>query len=397
MKIALVTSSAPFGPGESFVVVEANALVEQRVELVLVPTHIRSKVPRKIKLDTAIKVISHGLLSFTVFKTFIWEIVDRPIPVMRAFYMVLSWQPVILVKNLMVLPKAVWLATLVKDMNIQHIHAQWVSTPSTVAMVASSLSGVPWSFTAHRGDIVDNNLLCKKMSSASFSRFIAKKSIELAENICAPMSSEPKLLHMGVLMPKFQKKGQIQDKFVFLCPASLTLVKGHQYLIKAFSSLRDKEGIELWLAGSGPLKSELEALVENSGLTQTVKFLGEVTHSDLLDMYAEAKVNAVVLPSLDLGNGVHEGIPVSLMEAMSYGIPVISTSTGGIPELLYDGAGVIVLQSSAIELAKAINKLRFDLYLYKQVSDAGRQRIVEQFNLEVVTKRLVSWFEENSA
>jgi len=397
MKIALVTSSAPFGPGESFVVVEANALVEQRVELVLVPTHIRSKVPRKIKLDTAIKVISHGLLSFTVFKTFIWEIVDRPIPVMRAFYMVLSWQPVILVKNLMVLPKAVWLAALVKDMNIQHIHAQWVSTPSTVAMVASSLSGVPWSFTAHRGDIVDNNLLCKKMSSASFSRFIAKKSIELAENICAPMSSEPKLLHMGVLMPKFQKKGQIQDKFVFLCPASLTLVKGHQYLIKAFSSLRDKEGIELWLAGSGPLKSELEALVENSGLTQTVKFLGEVTHSDLLDMYAEAKVNAVVLPSLDLGNGVHEGIPVSLMEAMSYGIPVISTSTGGIPELLYDGAGVIVLQSSAIELAKAINKLRFDLYLYKQVSDAGRQRIVEQFNLEVVTKRLVSWFEENSA
>ena len=64
--------------------------------------------------------------------------------------------------------------------------------------------------------------------------------------------------------------------------------------------------------------------------------LGTVPHAELLGLYRERAVDCVVLPSVDLGAGVHEGLSVALIEAMAYGIPVISTTTGGLPELLDD-------------------------------------------------------------
>ena len=63
------------------------------------------------------------------------------------------------------------------------------------------------------------------------------------------------------------------------------------------------------------------------------------------------EADIVVLPSLDLGKHLHEGIPVPLMEAMANRIPVISTQTGGIPELLRDGAGIMVSPGDAAALA----------------------------------------------
>ena len=73
-------------------------------------------------------------------------------------------------------------------------------------------------------------------------------------------------------------------------------------------------------------------------------------------MYREGRVGMVVLPSVDLGNNLHEGIPVALIEAMSYNIPVVGTHTGGIPELLEGGAGLIVPDKDPAALADAIER-----------------------------------------
>ncbi len=89
------------------------------------------------------------------------------------------------------------------------------------------------------------------------------------------------------------------------------------------------------------------------------------------------------------------GIPVSLMEAMAYFIPVIATTTGGIPELLGAGAGISVPQRSSTELAEAIHKLRTDAGYYKQIAFLGRQRIFEKFNLDRVVKMLLALINDN--
>jgi hypothetical protein len=101
-----------------------------------------------------------------------------------------------------------------------------------------------------------------------------------------------------------------------------------RYLLEAWKILRDRgvEG-ELRLAGPGELRSTLEAQVNASGLADSVRFLGAVPHDALLKIYGEVEIAAVVLASIDMGHGLHEGIPVALIEAMSFGIPVIATTT----------------------------------------------------------------------
>jgi len=70
------------------------------------------------------------------------------------------------------------------------------------------------------------------------------------------------------------------------------------------------------------------------------------------------------------------------MEAMAYGVPVVSTNTGGIPELLSDGAGIVVKEKDAQGLASAIEKLIKDEKFAAEVGKRGRQKVEEEFNLQ---------------
>ena len=150
-------------------------------------------------------------------------------------------------------------------------------------------------------------------------------------------------------------------------------------------------GVEckLLVAGGGELRPELEALVQNLGLADAVQFLGQLSHSEILAMYREGRVGMVVLPSVDLGHNLHEGIPVALIEAMSYGIPVVGTQTGGIPELLEGGAGLIVPDKDPAALADAIERYVRDPVFAAEVARKGRQRICESFNVTTVVSQLL--------
>ena len=84
-------------------------------------------------------------------------------------------------RNLVVYAKSLWLAGLARDWRADHIHAHWLTTTSTMAMIASEIFGIPWSSTAHRGDIARHNLLPLKLSRAKFVRFISEDGMRLIE------------------------------------------------------------------------------------------------------------------------------------------------------------------------------------------------------------------------
>ena len=88
------------------------------------------------------------------------------------------------------------------------------------------------------------------------------------------------------------------------------------------------------------------------------------------------------------GDGHHEGIPVALMEAMSYGIPVISTPAGGVPELLSGGAGLLVPPGNPSPLADAIESMLRDPQLREQYGRAGRARVDNEFNIKSISIKL---------
>jgi glycosyltransferase involved in cell wall biosynthesis len=150
--------------------------------------------------------------------------------------------------------------------------------------------------------------------------------------------------------------------------------------------------LELWLAGQGPLQGSLQAQVARLGVGDRVRFLGQVPHDELMRRYASGDVHAVVLPSVDLGGGECEGIPVSLVEAMAHGIPVVSTSTGAIPELLENGAGVLVPERDPQALALALESLVRDGALWERYSRDGRERATSQYDVRVTAGRLVELF-----
>ena len=400
MKILYISSSAPLGKGEEFVIDELNAIAKHNVHVLLAPAIIRNNSANRHVLDERVELIEQKLVSYPVIRCFLGELFRAPFSLFSVLGLALSWNPVVLSKNLLVAPKAIWLGRFARECGVDHIHAHWASTPSTLAMLVGEMSNITWSFTAHRSDIVSNNVLSKKLTHASFIRFISKSGIKLAEKYTELPGNKVKMLHMGVEIPdSVCRSGDYKknDKFVILCPANMIPVKGHSFLIEALSLSLNQEKIELKLAGSGPLKEALEKQVKRLGLDGIVKFLGHVPHDELISMYRMASIDAVILPSLDLGDGLHEGIPVSLMEAMSYSIPVISTSTGGIPELLHDGAGVLVTQGNAQALADAIDHLISEQLTAQKIAKKGRVRVDEQFNLDSIAKTLVEWFEMASS
>jgi glycosyltransferase involved in cell wall biosynthesis len=172
-------------------------------------------------------------------------------------------------------------------------------------------------------------------------------------------------------------------------------VKGHKYLLEACAILVQK-GInyKCIFCGDGPLKNELEGLIKKRGLTAHVNLYGMIPHDQLMHMYEKKEVDIVILPSINTEKGEFEGIPVALMEAMAFGIPVISTDTGGVPELLGDGSGIMVKEKDSEAIADSIEKLMNDPTYYNLMSNKGREKIEQDFNASQICRELFTLFKQ---
>ena len=392
-KILYVTAAFPYDVGESFLIPEVKELLRRGYDVRIVPRSPTGQVVHKDALELEKHCEARGLFAWDVLKGALREIFLRPRGAFRALAILhrnSTWRT--FAKNLFVYAKGLWLGGVARKWQADHIHVHWISTPATIGMIASIVSQTPWSCTAHRADIDLNNLLAEKLKRASFVRFISQSGWRMAESLGAPPSTRNAVvMHLGVDLPS---DGEVPSspgpRNIILCPANLYPVKGHRYLIEAIGLLR-KRGVEctLLVAGKGTLRPELEALAQSLGLTDAVQFLGQRSHTEILAMYQEGRVGMTVLPSVDLGHNLHEGIPVGLIEAMAYGIPVIGTRTGGIPELLEGGAGLIVPDKDPAALADAIERYVGDPVFTAEVARMGRQRICESFNVKTVVSQLL--------
>ncbi len=151
-------------------------------------------------------------------------------------------------------------------------------------------------------------------------------------------------------------------------------VKDHATLIRAFSRVRSTCGdVTLLIAGDGPCKEDLQALVATLGLNEHVRFLGE--RHDIPGVLAAMDV--FVLPS------IAEGISNTILEAMAAGLPVVATRVGGNPELVEDGVnGILVPQGDSEALATAVATYLRDPHLLEVHGKSSRLRAVEAFGLE---------------
>jgi phosphatidyl-myo-inositol dimannoside synthase len=155
--------------------------------------------------------------------------------------------------------------------------------------------------------------------------------------------------------------------------------KGLPHLVDAVGRLPLALGARLEIVGEGPERRPLEALIRERGLVDRVVLRGRVSGAELGEAYAAA--DALALPSILDSRSDTEGLGVVLLEAMSYGVPVVGSRVGGIPDIVADGeTGLLVTPGDATALALALQRLAEDRQLAARLGAAGRAHVRAHFS-----------------
>ncbi len=184
------------------------------------------------------------------------------------------------------------------------------------------------------------------------------------------------VVHNGVDVDRFQPcahrdSAEVGGEMLLVVVARLIEIKGIQHLITALSLLPEvmRKRIRVRLCGTGPFADQLHAQVREAGLVDRVDFAGLLSYEDIPSRLKEADV--FVLPSLQ------EGLPLSLLEAMASGLPVVASSVGGIPDIVKDGVnGLLVPAADPTALRDALVRLLANPALRQSLGAAARRDIM---------------------
>ena len=204
-------------------------------------------------------------------------------------------------------------------------------------------------------------------------RISSEENIPLDKFRVIPNTVDPERMKPASNRDSFRRELNIKDTEITIgFIASFAQRKGHVFLIDALHKcIRDVPGLKLLLIGTGALKSEIEAMVKERGLSDYVSFLG--LRHDIPDIISALDI--YVQPSLA------EAFSISITEAMSMGVACIVTDVGGNREIVgEDECGIIVAPKDTDALKDAIIRLAQDEVLRKKMGNAARQRIAKVFS-----------------
>jgi glycosyltransferase involved in cell wall biosynthesis len=302
-----------------------------------------------------------------------------------------------------IFPKTVLFAYQMRAAKVQHVHAHFASHPAAAGFIIHRLVGIPYSFTAHGSDLHrDRHMLREKVAEAAFAAAISEYNQELIISECRGNYREKvKVVHCGVDTEVFRARSHEtpyekgENPFLILCVGTLHEVKGQAYLIEACRQLQERGfSLECHFVGDGPDKEALTDLVRQAGLADKVHFHGKLTRDEIARLLLDADV--LTAPSVPTRDGRREGIPMVLMEAMGSGVPVIASNLSGIPELVNDQlTGLLVPPRDATSLADALQRYLKDRELRHRLGRAGREKVVEEFDLNKNAARLAQQFLED--
>ena len=287
-------------------------------------------------------------------------------------------------------------AIIILESRCLHIHSHFAHVATDIAMYASGISGIPFSFTSHANDLFQRGWLLKeKVERSKFAVTISKYNQRFLIDKGAP-ERKIHVIHCGVDTGSFQSRnsGPIDTVSKIGTIGRMVEKKGFDTLIDACEILKTKGyAFFLEIAGSGPLYDELNSRIKTKNLTGKIRLIGALPH-DCIPEWLKKK-DMFVLPCKRDKYGDMDGIPVVLMEAMALGVPVISSKISGIPELITDGiSGLLTDENDAKAVADAIVKIITDRRLRNAVIRNAIQKVNDEFELSINTIRLSNLFKE---
>jgi len=291
------------------------------------------------------------------------------------------------------------------------IHAHFLYPAGLAAVLYKVLSRKPCVVTAHGVDILINESIGYGMRLNKAYDLMIKFALKSADAVIAPSrlvaeeaikagapASKIHIIPNGVDIEKFSSDrvnantakdmlGLNTTEHVVLIVANFRPVKGYRFLVEAIPLiLKDVPKTVFLFIGDGPEKPKIVRRIKELGVSDKAIFVGSVS-PELMPLYYAA-ADIFVLPSIS------ENFPLTVLEAMSSGKPIVATSTGAIPELVHEGvSGIVVKPMDSAALAKAIIKFLMDPSLRENAGRLSRE-IAKKYDWNVIAEKTLSLYNE---
>jgi glycosyltransferase involved in cell wall biosynthesis len=281
---------------------------------------------------------------------------------------------------------------------LREIQPDIISTHSTkagfIGRIAGKTLNIPTLFTAHGWGFTDGRpplqvfafWAIERATAAWAARIITVCESDRTAAARIRVTSSDRLVTIYNAMPDVDKTlrakpGNSPARLVMV--ARLSRWKDQPTLLHALSGLKDLDW-QLELVGDGPLRGQLEELVQSLGLTSRVNFLG--FRRDVPERIAEAQVFLLI--------SKWEGFPRSILEAMRAGLPVVASDVGGVQESVVDGTtGFVVPRGDAGYLRQCLRQLITSSELRVCMGASGRARYEEKFTFDHLVERTTKVYE----
>ncbi len=260
---------------------------------------------------------------------------------------------------------------------VVHLHNHFGNSSCSVAIMASEMSGIPYSYTMHGPMEFFEPMywrIDEKVARAAFvaciSHYARGQGMIFADQA---HWDRMKIVHCGVDPALYDRPaGQPGKTLIFV--GRLAAIKGVAVLLEAMVRLKDKHpDMRLVLVGDGPEASAVKTKAAELGVDGITEFTGYLSQKDVSDRLEASDV--FVLPSFA------EGVPVVLMEAMAASRAVIAPHVAGVPELVEEGiSGVLASPGDVDGLAQKIDDLLSDPDLRASMGARGREKVVAEFD-----------------
>lgn len=300
--------------------------------------------------------------------------------------------------------KAATVALLAKAFKLQHLHAHFGSDAATVALMASRLGGLPFSFTAHAKDIyhtyedelTDSRMRRAKISEARFVATVSEFNKQYLQGLAGKQNAARiRRLYNGIDLSRFLFQCDGRDPETVLAVGRLVEKKGFTHLVEACRILAGRAvAFRCDIVGDGPLHHELDTQIQQAGLARQVRLLGPRRQEELITLMETATL--MVLPCIVTPSGDRDGLPTVLLEALAAGLPCISTVVSGVPEIINPNkTGLLVEPGNADQLADAMEKLLADPAKRMMFAQKGRVKAERDFSLATNAATLRGLFEQS--
>jgi glycosyltransferase involved in cell wall biosynthesis len=398
MRVGYLTSQYPY-PSITFVRRELNALRARGVEIqtfsVRTPS-VEERGPETDRRDYESTWYVLPVRPLELLRDHARALASRPLAYLRSFVAALRHRvpgTMSLLYSLFYFAEAIRLAGELERREIEHLHNHFGNAGAIVGYLASHYLELDWSLSLHGISELDHpygSLLGDKIRHARFVACAHHFMRAQAMRTVGPEHwSKLVIVRCGVEMDRLpvpDPRSADDDRLRVVCVGRLSPEKGHAGLLDAFAKVvADGVDAELRLIGDGPDSAVTRAHAERLGLGDRCSLPGRASEPDSLAEIARADV--FVLSSL------MEGLPVVLMEALALQVPVIAPCVGGIWELVqHEVTGLLFPPADWEALQQCLRRMLADPELRERTADAGRARIVEEFDIERAIEPLLQRF-----